>query len=83
MVQTAVVYGANGRDLAAALVLAMCASFFLQAALGAMVECAELQRRRFQRGIQGGAVGALGNNSDEGDDDTVLTVPLTKRREPP
>ena len=54
VVQTAVVYGANGRDVAAALVLALCASFFLQAALGAMLECVALSRRRVQRVIQGG-----------------------------
>ena len=54
VVQTAVAYGANGRDVAAALVLALSASFFLQAAIGAAVECVALSRRRVQRSVQGG-----------------------------
>ena len=82
VVQTATVYGANGRDLAAALVLAMCASFFLQAALGAMIECVALSRRRVKRVTQGMAVGALEDNGDEGGDNSVLTVPLTNVMNP-
>ena len=83
VVQTAVVYGADGRDVAAALVLALCASFFLQAALGAMLECVALSRRRVQRVIQGGAIGgALEDNSDKEDGDSVLTVPLTNAMNP-
>ena len=83
VVQTAVVYGADGRDVAAALVLALCAFFFLQAALGAMLECVALSRRRVQRVIQGGAVdGALEDNSDKEDGDCALTVPLTNNMNP-
>ena len=82
VVQTAVVYGSNGRDYAAALVLALSASFFLQAAVVAMVECVVLSRRRVQRCVQGGAAGAVSNNSDEGDGDSMLTVPLANMMNP-
>ena len=77
IVQTAVVYGANGRDYAAALVLALSASFFLQAAFGAIAECVALSRRRVQRSIQG-----LGNNSNESDSDSMLAVPLANTVNP-
>ena len=70
VVQTAVVYGANGRDLAAAIVLALCASFFLQAAFGAMAECVDVARRRVDKGIQGL------NKSEEEDSSSMLEVPL-------
>ena len=67
MVQTAVVYGANGSDYASALVLALCALFFLQAGFGAMTECAALYRR---------------SDSEEEDGDSMLAVPLANVMNP-
>ena len=82
IVQTAVVYGANGKDVAAALVLALCASFFLQAGFGAVAECVtvarrRVARRRVERGIQEGR-----NGSDEEGGESLLAVPLTSAINP-